>query len=137
MTEAEKQQYKILIIDDDKFLQQMYGTKFKKEGFNAESMGSTVEALDRIKEGFTPDILLVDIILPTMTGLEFVKALREQKLCENTIIIMLTNQSESETIKEAQELGVEGYIVKATTIPSEVVKEVTEITEKNSKRKHA
>ncbi len=135
MTEAEKQNYKILIIDDDKFLQTMYSIKFQKMGFITETMGSTVEALEKIKEGYTPDILLVDVILPTMTGLEFVKKLREEKLLEDSIIIMLTNQSDNENIKEAQALNVEGYIVKATTIPSEVVKEVTEITEKSPKRK--
>ena len=133
MTEAEKAKYKILIIDDDKFLLNMYSAKFKKAGFDVEVLPGTELALDKIKDGFKPDVLLLDVILPKMTGLEFVEKIKEEKLLPGAVFVMLTNQSDSADIDKAKKLKVHGYIVKATTIPSEVVEEVTEIIENNKK----
>ncbi len=133
MTDAEKAQYKILIVDDDKFLLNMYSNKFQKSGFSVEVVPGTELALDKIKGGFSPDVLLLDIILPQMTGLEFVERIKEENLLPNAIIVMLTNQSDGSDIQKAKDLKVHGYIVKATTIPSEVVTEVTKIIEDNKK----
>lgn len=133
MTEAEKEKYKILIVDDDKFLLNMYSAKFKKAGFNTEVVSGSEQALEKIQNGFTPDVLLLDIILPKMTGLELFEKIKEESLLPETITIMLTNQSENKDIEKAKELKVHGYIVKATTIPSEVVEEVIKIIDANKK----
>lgn len=133
MTEAEKAKYKILIVDDDKFLLNMYSAKFKKSGFNVEVVTGSEQALEKIQNGFVPDVLLLDIILPKMTGLELYEKIKKDSLLPETITIMLTNQSENKDIEKAKELKVHGYIVKATTIPSEVVEEVIKIIEANKK----
>jgi CheY-like chemotaxis protein len=70
-----------------------------------------------------------------MTGLELLKTIREENLASRSVVIMLTNQSESSDIEAAKALGVEGYIVKASTIPSEVLTEVLKIYEKNKAKK--
>lgn len=114
----------IFIVDDDKFLVDMYTLKFQKSGYQINSSNDPEEALKRIRDGFTPDIMLTDVIMPGITGLDLVEAIRKDKLIPNSTIIMLTNQGSNEDVERAKKLNVDGYIVKATTIPSEVVSEV-------------
>lgn len=132
MTDAEKAQTHILLVDDDKFLLNMYSKKFQESGFQVEAVPGTELALEKIRQGLTPDILLLDIILPKMTGIEFVAKVKEENLLPNATFIMLTNQSESTDIEKAKKLGVQGYIVKATSIPSEVVQEVIKIMDSHN-----
>ncbi len=116
-----------MIVDDDKFLLDMYSLKFSKTGYEVETSDSTDTALKKIQAGYTPDVLLVDIVMPGMDGIDFVAVLRKEKLVPRAIIIMLTNQGTSEDIGHSQKLDVDGYIVKATTIPSEVLEQVKKI----------
>lgn len=115
---------KILFIDDDKFLLDMYALKFGNSGYEVKTADSTDLGLKMIREGYLPDVMLVDIVMPGMDGLDLVGTLRKEKLAEGVIIIMLTNQGSSDDIARAKKLNIDGYIVKATTIPSEVLAEV-------------
>jgi CheY-like chemotaxis protein len=90
----------------------------------------SVAALEKLRAGLKPDILILDIIMPYMDGLDLLKTVREEKLVDDAVVIMLTNQSQSSDIERAKELKVDGYIVKASTIPSEVLHEVEKIYEK-------
>lgn len=120
-------QKKVLFVDDDKFLLDMYALKFSKAGYDVKTSDSTEAALKLLEGGYAPDIMLVDIIMPGMDGLDFVAKVRSEKLAAATTIIFLTNQGESDDINRARKLGADGYIVKATTIPSEVLTEVEKI----------
>lgn len=122
---------KILLVDDDKFLLDMYLLKFKKSGLDIDTASNGLMALDKIKSGTEYNIILMDIIMPGMDGLELLKTIREQKLLPNAKVIMLTNQADDED--KAKALGIDGYIIKATTIPSEVVDKVLSIY--NNKKK--
>ena len=117
----------ILFIDDDKFLLDMYSLKFSKNGFNIRVAESAGDALKIIHDGFDPDILLVDIVMPGMDGIDFVSAVRKENLAKNAVVIMLTNQGLPNDVARAKKLNVDGYIIKATTIPSEVLSEVKRI----------
>ncbi len=127
MTEENKKT--ILLVDDDNFLLDMYATKFSKEGFGVESAQDATQALTKLEEGLNPDICLFDIVMPDMSGLDLLSQVREKGLAKDTVVIMLTNQVEKENIDRAKELGATGYIVKATTVPSEVVEEVRKMYE--------
>lgn len=118
-------QIQIMIIDDDHFLLDMYALKFQKAGLFVDTAPGSTVALSKLREGQTPDIILLDIIMPTMDGLEMLQIVRNEKLVPNSTIVMLTNQPDE--MDKAQKLGVDGYIVKATTIPSEVVTQVLDI----------
>ncbi|MBU6231875.1 response regulator [Patescibacteria group bacterium] len=120
-------QKKILFVDDDKFLLDMYALKFSKAGYEVKTADSTEVALKELRDGYDPDVMLVDIVMPGMDGLEFVGTVRKEKLAGKTSIIMLTNQGASDDIAKAKKLSVDGYIVKATSIPSEVLDEVEKI----------
>ena len=118
---------KVLIVDDDKFLLNMYSLKFTKNNFEVDSAISGGEALNKIKEGSNPDIILLDVVMPGMDGFDFLENLRKDKLAPKAMVIMLTNQGQLADIEKAKTFGINGYIVKATTIPSEVVEEVARI----------
>lgn len=116
--------YKILIVDDDKFLLNMYSIKFHKENFDVVTAGDGAEALKILQEGTVPDAIVLDIVMPVMDGLEFLEKMRAENLSKDSTILILSNQGQSSDIEKAKTLGIDGYIVKATTIPSEVVAEV-------------
>lgn len=116
--------YKILIVDDDKFLLNMYSIKFQKEKFDVTVASDGSEALKKLQEGFVPDAIVLDIVMPVMDGLEFLEKIRGEDLAKDSTLLILSNQGQSSDIDKAKRLGIDGYIVKATTIPSEVVTEV-------------
>ncbi len=118
---------KVLLIDDDQFLLDMYAIKFNKAGYEVKVADSTSVALKLIRDGGNFDVVLSDIVMPGMDGLELVETIRKESLLPKGIIIMLTNQGSSDDIARAKKLNVDGYIVKATTIPSEVLTEVEKI----------
>ena len=118
---------KILIIDDDKFLLDMYSLKFSKGGYEVNTAFNGEEAITKIKGGYIPDVILSDVIMPVMDGLNFLKNLHAEKLAPSATIVMLSNQGQNEDIEAAKALGIDGYIVKALTIPSEVLEQVDKI----------
>lgn len=124
---------KIMFVDDDNFLLDMYTLKFSKANYEVKAMDSTDAALKLLSDGYTPDVILADIVMPGMDGLQFVERIRKSRFVPNALIIMLTNQGTSEDIAKAKNLNVDGYIVKATTIPSEVLREVERISENHKK----
>jgi CheY-like chemotaxis protein len=118
---------KILFVDDDKFLLDMYAMKFSKNGFEVRTAQGSEEALKMIREGYEPDVFLSDVVMPGTDGIELVSILRKENLIKKAVIIMLTNQGLPDDISRAKKLNVDGYIIKATTIPSEVLSEVQKI----------
>lgn len=131
-----EQNKKILLIDDDKFLLDMYSMKFKNSGFDVDVACSAFDALNKVRDGKKYDIFLVDVVMPGMDGLSMIETMeKERKDCkeriDNTVIIILSNQSQLKDVERGNALGVNGFIVKANSIPSEVVQQVTEIWNQN------
>ena len=121
--------YKILIIDDDTFILNMYVAKFVKDGHQVETARSGVEAISKLKDGYEPEIALIDIVLPDMNGLDLLHKLKEDKISPKTIYIMFTNQNSNEETNRAKSLEAAAYIIKANLIPSELVAKVLEVAE--------
>ncbi|MEK7142089.1 MAG: response regulator [Patescibacteria group bacterium] len=126
----DKQKHKILIVDDDVFLLDMYATKFKEEGFDVEIAQGGKEALDKIKEGLYPEVVLLDVVMPGMDGFEVLGTIRKDNLIPTSKIIILSNLGQKENIDKGKELGVTDYVVKAYFTPSEVVKKANEALNK-------
>lgn len=124
---AEEKKYKVLIVDDDDFLLNMYSIKFKKNGLDVYISNNGDDALRKLKEGMVPDMIILDVVMPGMDGFELLEKIRQQKLAEKAFVLILSNQGQTSDINRAKELGVQGYIVKASTIPSEVLSEVNKI----------
>ncbi len=127
MNENEEQKKKLLLIDDDEFLLDMYAMKFKDVGFDVLTIRSAEEALTKLREGYAPAIILLDMIMPTIDGIELLKTMRAEKLSPDAAVIVLSNQSDEARIEEAKKLGAKGYILKANTIPSEVLEQVRKL----------
>jgi CheY-like chemotaxis protein len=118
---------KIMIVDDDDFLANMYATKFGLSGVETEICGSGESLLEKLRAGATSDLILLDIVMSSMSGLDALRKMREEKLGEGIPIVMLTNQNDEKDIALAKSLGIAAYIVKASATPLEVVNKVAEI----------
>lgn len=114
---------KVLLVDDDAFLRDMYATKFIECGHEVEAAADGQEALRKMKEG-EYDVVLLDMIMPGMSGLDLLNEIKKTGLSEKTRFVVLSNQSENSDQTAANEAGAIGYIIKAEVIPSEVVKKV-------------
>ncbi len=118
---------KILIIDDDSFLLDMYALKFSQSGYVVDTAMGSVPGLEKIRAGASPDVMLIDIVMPVMDGFEFIEKLTAEKLVQSAIKIILSNRGQQSDLDRGKTLGVDGYIVKANATPSEVVEKVGEI----------
>jgi CheY-like chemotaxis protein len=124
---------KILIVDDDSFLLDMYAFKFSQNNFEVHTVSDGAQALEKLKGGLLPDIILIDVIMPGMDGFEVLQKVNDDKLSPNAIKIILSNKSQQADIDRGNSLGVSGYIVKANSTPAEVIDQVIEILSKTQK----
>lgn len=118
---------KILIVDDDGFLLDMYAFKFSQNNFEVHTATDGAQALAKLQGGLNPDVLLIDVIMPVMDGFEVLEKIQTDKLCADTIKIILSNKSQQSDIDKGMSLGVRGYIVKANSTPAEVIQQVIKI----------
>jgi CheY-like chemotaxis protein len=131
--EGEKK--KILIVDDDNFLLDMYVFKFSQNNFEVHAARDGVQAIEKLKENLNPDVILMDIIMPNMDGFEALEEMKKQKLSENSIKIILSNKGQQEDIDRGTSLGASGYIIKVNSTPGEVIEYVKGVLELNNKEK--
>lgn len=133
MTDTDtKKNYSILLVDDDKFLLDMYSLKFKESGCTVEAIADSVAALEYLKSGGDPDIILLDVIMPEMDGFDFLEAVKKEGLAKKATVIVLSNQGQQEDVDKALSLGAAGYIIKASAIPSEVLEKTLAFKEKSA-----
>lgn len=118
---------KILLVDDDIFLRDMYATKFLECGHQVTPAVHAADALRILEASQDFDLMLVDMIMPGMTGVELMAQIKQVFPDIVMKSIVLSNQGQDQDIEEANEAGAIGYIIKAQSVPSEVVKRVEEI----------
>jgi CheY-like chemotaxis protein len=123
--EGEKK--KILIVDDDGFLLDMYAFKFSQNNFEVYTATDGFKALEKLKSDLNPDVLLIDIIMPGMDGFETLEHIQQESLCPQVTKIILSNKSQQSDMDKGASLGVSGYIVKANSTPAEVISQVIDI----------
>lgn len=124
----------VIILDDDRFLSDMYSMKFIQKGFTVEAFDSVSQALEALRKGAKPTAILFDIVMPELSGFDFLRTAKSEKLGGNAVFIALTNQSNDADKAQAESLGVDAYVIKASLIPSEVVAMVVKEIEKKGKR---
>ncbi len=110
---------KIAIIEDDEAISQMYRLKFEAEGYEVETAENGKLGLELIKS-MSPDIILLDLMMPVMTGEEMLAKLRQEPWGKDVRVIILTNRGEQEMPPEVKELNVTSVILKASMTPRQV-----------------
>lgn len=124
---------KILIVDDDSFLLDMYALKFNQNNFEVYTAGGGVQAIEKLKGGLQPDLILMDVIMPDLDGFETLEKINTEKLSPNSIKIILSNKSQQSDVDRGMALGVAGYIVKANSTPLEVINQAKKILDSKPK----
>ena len=114
---------KILLVDDDAFLRDMYATKFRESG-DEVAVASQSEKVLKMLEEDVYDAIIVDMVMPGLSGTQLIQAIKAIDSAKESVCIVLSNQSEPKDIEEAKQAGAKGYIIKAEAIPSEVVQKV-------------
>lgn len=110
---------KIAIIEDDQAISQMYRFKFEADGFEVETAENGELGL-KLVENMKPDIILLDLMMPQMTGDEMLAAMRKTAWGKNIKVVILTNKGEQEIPASVKELGVSAVILKADMTPRQV-----------------
>lgn len=114
---------KILLVEDEDFIRELYARQLTKAGFVVKSVPDGQSGLNMLKnEQF--DLLLLDIMLPGMNGLQLLREFKTQNPQSAMITILLTNLGQEAVIKEGFELGAQAYLIKASYTPDQVVAEV-------------
>lgn len=118
---------KILLVDDDNFLRDMYATKFAQGGHTVEAVDGGAEALLALHKDASYNVVLLDMVMPGMSGIELLEHIRQEFPNLEAKLIVLSNQGQEEDIKEATDAGASAYIIKAESVPSEVLAKVEKV----------
>ncbi|MEA2701643.1 MAG: two-component system, OmpR family, response regulator [Candidatus Parcubacteria bacterium] len=122
--------YRIYLVDDDRFLLDMYAVKFRNAGHEVTAFQGGELALEALRKDPKPDAMLLDIVMPGIDGFEVLEAVKKEGLAGTAKVIVLSNQGAEADLERAKSLGADGYIIKASAIPSEVYSETIKIIEK-------
>ncbi|OGC50359.1 hypothetical protein A2716_04090 [candidate division WWE3 bacterium RIFCSPHIGHO2_01_FULL_40_23] len=124
---------KILIIEDEIFIRELYQKVLEGAGYEVVGVQDGIEGLDIVKKQKF-DLILLDIMLPKMTGIDVLKEIRkdEDEKLKNIPIYLLTNLGQESIIKEAFKIGADGYLLKAKYLPNQIVTEVDAFFKKDT-----
>jgi DNA-binding response OmpR family regulator len=111
---------KVLIIEDDDILRDIYTLKFELEGFIVRSAADGKLGLEKVAQDI-PDLIILDMLMPHMGGIEFLRNFREDYKNSTTKIIVASNMSSADLITEARQLCVCDYIIKSQFTPEDIV----------------
>lgn len=117
---------KILLVEDEDFIRQLYKRQFEKAGFVIDDFANGKTGLDAALKN-TYDLILLDIMLPDVNGIDILKQVKESQQVGKTPVVMLTNLGQDDVIKEGFKYGATGYLIKAAYTPDQVVQEVSNI----------
>ena len=117
---------KILIVEDDNFLAEIYKAKLEKQGFAVEIAEDGEAALRKLSNTFF-DLVLLDIVLPKMNGWQILENIRNEKKFENLKVIVLSNLFEKKDFDRGARLGIVKYFVKAETTPDDVIEAIKDV----------
>lgn len=117
---------KVLIIEDDQSLYNVYSAELKLRGYEVSHTADGMQAMNAIEE-FEPDLILLDIILPGRNGLEILQEIMEREELADTPVIMVTNYGNDANVKKALELGAADYVLKYNVVPSELSEKVSQV----------
>jgi two-component system response regulator AdeR len=122
---------KVAIIEDDIAIVQMYRTKFENEGYEVATAPDGAAGLELI-DSFSPDIILLDLMMPNMNGLDMLSKLRSETAGRLAKVVVLTNMGDTETATKVYKMAADDYIVKAEMTPKQVADRVKALLDKSA-----
>ena len=125
-----REKISILVIEDDKFLRELLVRKLGTSGFNVLFAVDDEEALKKLKEK-TPQLILLDLVLPGIDGFDVLKHIKENPLTKNIPVIILSNLGQQEEVEKGIRLGADDYLIKAHFTPDEIIEKSRRILKKN------
>ena len=114
---------KILIVEDEKILSEMYTEKFQQAGFSVVSTPEAEDGLEVAKRE-KPDLIILDILLPKGDGISFLQRIREEPGIALTPVVVFSNFDDPPTKKAAFRLGVKDYLIKTNYTPREIIEKI-------------
>ena len=117
---------KILFVEDDEGFFNLFSAALSMKGYQIVHVADGSEAVEKVKSE-KPDLVLLDIILPGMSGLDILKELKETEETKNVKIVMLTNFGTDENVTRAMELGSDDYLMKYNVVPSELPNKIASL----------
>jgi len=120
---------KVLIIEDEKVLAEMYKNKFELEGLETDTVFSAEEAGEFLEKNI-PDLILLDMLLPRDNGIEFLQKMIKKEKLKDIPVIAFSNYSDPKTKEKALELGVKEYLIKTQYDPGQIVGEIKKYLKK-------
>ncbi len=125
----QKSKLKILLVEDDKTLIEMYQIKFKEIGWDITVLSNGNDVLETAKKN-KPAIILLDIMLPGIDGFGVLAELKKESTTKSIPVILLSNLGQQSDIQKGKKLGAADYLVKADFTPAQVVDKITSILNK-------
>lgn len=122
---------KILLVEDDDLMVRMYGRIFFHEGYETEIARDGEAGFVKAKE-FQPDLILLDIMMPKMDGLELIQKLKADERTRDITVVLLTNLGIQEKLDEAMRFGAAAVITKINHSPDEITKIVEDLLNKKN-----
>lgn len=120
---TEETERTVLIVEDDQSLAEQYRISLTAAGFNAAVAAGGEEAFEELRLK-RPDLILLDLVLPRQSGLDFLKELKSDQAFAGIPVIILSDFGDARNIEQGKTLGAVGHITKSQTMPGEVAKEV-------------
>jgi len=115
----------IMIVEDDSFVMDIYQTKLSLEGFEVVGANDGKEALKKLEDPqCNPGLILLDILMPYVDGMEVLKKIKEQDRLKSIPVILLTNLSQKEEVAQGLGLGASDYLIKSHFTPSGVLEKI-------------
>jgi DNA-binding response OmpR family regulator len=121
----------ILLVEDDEFIRELYKRQFEKAGFHIDAAMNGADGFALARENVY-DLLLLDIMMPDMTGIDLLNKLRQEEKTKSTQVIFLTNLGQEKIMEEGKALGALGYLIKSDFTPDQLIEEVKKIVKTNS-----
>lgn len=120
---------KVLLVEDEEFIRELFKRQLDLSGFTTDAFGTGQDGLAAVSKN-AYDLVLLDIMLPDINGLQILQNIRQNPTTKNIAVVLLTNLGQDAVIKQGFELGADGYLVKAAYTPDQIVQEVKNIMQK-------
>ncbi|MBU0708652.1 response regulator [Patescibacteria group bacterium] len=130
MPSINKEEFKILLVEDDTFVKDLYVRTLTKRGYQVLIAEDGEAGLEVLRENLDKvGLVLLDIMMPKKNGIDALKDMAAEGMTEKTTVVLLTNLGQESIIKEAFNIGAKGYMLKARLLPREIADQIDEFFE--------